>query len=185
MEKYSLENLISTLFALGFEQVDSTFLTLILGKISKDKIKEKQFKYEDNEFTIQFQKFVDFDGFVYKLKEGLTLESDTELLKNETYAIKDLFTVGIVNRKLMKYFTNFDFKDIIIHKINLIGIDRIDQMPCLFSNKEKSIMYEMFGIEDMHRQETNRSLQAYDRIYNQESIDINNAIAGLKKVKKK
>lgn len=79
----------------------------------------------------------------------------------------------------------FDFRDIIIRKINLIGLDRIDKLSCLFSNKEKNIMYQMFGIEDMYRQESTKSLQAYAKIYNQENDDIDNAIRTLSKMKSK
>ena len=185
MEKYNTENLIFTLFALGFEQIDSIFLTVIVGKISTEQIELQQFKYEEKAFTKQFEGLVDFDGLVYKLKDGLTLESDTKLFKDKVYTINELFIAGVVNKKLLRYFTNFDFRDIIIHKINLIGLDRIGQLSCLFSDKEKNIMYDMFGIEDMHRQESSKSLQAYEKIYNQENDDIDNAIRTLSKMKSK
>lgn len=172
MKKYTLENLLSALFALGFEQIDSFLITLMIGKISIEQKKEKQFKYEDGVFSTQFQKYVDFDGLVYKLKEGLTLETDTGLLEDEIYTIKDLFTSGIVNKKLAKYLANFDFRDVIIRKINLIGTDRLDKLSCLFSNKEKNIMYKMFGIEQMHREQSDMSSQAYQDFYNEESIDV-------------
>lgn len=183
MEKYNLENLISTLFVLGYDQLDSIFLTLITGKIYTEK--GNQFEYEEKEFTKEFKKFVNFDGFVYKLKEGLTLKSNTKLFKDKTYTIKDLFTSGVVNKKLSDYLINFDFRDIIIRKISLIGPNKIDKLACLFSNKEKSIIYEMFGIEDIEKKELDKSMSAYRRIYNQESIDIDNTIKALSKLKLK
>ena len=46
MEKINTESLISSLFILGFDQVDSVLFTYTLGKLSLDD-KEKQFYFEE------------------------------------------------------------------------------------------------------------------------------------------
>ena len=73
------------------------------------------------------------------------------------------------------------FRKIIIKKIESLGVDRIDSYDLLFSDKEKEIMYRMFGIENMHRENAIKQSKIYSQIYNQESGDIDRVIKGLKK----
>jgi hypothetical protein len=185
MEKFNSENLISSLFALGFEQVDFTLYTLVLEKILLEQGKNKQFEFVEEAFTSQFSKYVYFDGHEYKLKDGLTFGSEVKMFNDEKYTLKQFFGFNGVNKKLIEYLQHFDFRDVIIQKINLVGVDRIDELSGLFCNKEKNIIYVMFGIEEMQRGDAKKSMEAYDRIYNQENVDVDNAIKKLTKKKVK
>lgn len=177
MEKFNLENLLCTLFSLGFNQIDSIFYNLVLDKISTDQDGKKQFKFINSDFTRQFKDFVVSDELGYKLKEGFTLESNIKSSNEMESLLNQFLCDNAINRKLREYFNTFDFRDIIIHKINLIGVDRIDKLSNKFSNKEKEI------INEMQREEEQKYIAAYSRIYDQESKDIEATVKRLSKTK--
>ena len=119
MEIINSENLIGALLVLGYESVDSILYTLTLGKITKD---NRNFKFIDKELNKTFMNFIDYDGGSFKLKEGLTMQSDTGLL-NEYFSIEEFLT----NRKLVEYLKTIDLNDIISKKNNFVEVKTLEK----------------------------------------------------------
>ena len=180
MEKINTEILVSSLFAIGFDKVDALLYTYTLGQLSIDNQKLQLFEFEDSKTYQLFNKYVDYDGIIFKLKEGLTLETNVSSVENHVWP---LYKVLRTNKKLIEYLSELDFRKIIIKKIESLGVDRIDNFDLLFSNKEKEIMYKMFGIENMHRENAIRQSQIYTDLCNQESTDLDKMLNGIDKFK--
>lgn len=178
MEKINTEILVSSLFTIGFDKVDALLYTYTLGQLSVDNHKLQLFEFEESETSQKFNEFVDYDGIIFKLKDGVSLETNISPVENYVYPLsKALHT----NKKLIEYLSKLDFRKIIIKKIQTLGVDRIDNFDILFSNKEKRIMYKMFGIENMHRENAIRQSEVYSNLYDQESRDKDIMLKGLKK----
>ena len=166
MEKINTEILVSSLFTIGFDKVDALLYTYTLGQLSIDNQKLQLFEFEDSETSQKFNDYVDYDGIIFKLKDGITLETNVSSVENHVWPLgKALHT----NKKLIEYLSGLDFRKIIVKKIESLGVGRIDSFDLLFSNKEKEIMYKMFGIENMHRenairQSRERLLKDFKRI---------------------
>ena len=93
---------------------------------------------------------------------------------------------------MIEFLKELDFKEIIVRKVIDLGIGRISNYEDLFSDKEKEIIYQMFGIDKMHQEMSKRQLQIYKNIAIQEEKSNERIIAYLdsiidsnkKKVKK-
>lgn len=182
MEKINTEILVSSLFVIGFDKVDALLYTYTLGQLSLDNQKLQLFELEDSSMSQKFNDYVDYDGITFKLKEGITLETNISPLENYDIPLeKALYT----NEKLIEYLSKLDFRKIIIKKIETLGVDKINTFDLLFSNKEKEIMYKMFGIEEMHKENSINQSKFYNNLINQESIDINKTLNSLGTIKKK
>ena len=182
MEKINTETLVSSLFVIGFDKVDALLYTYTLGQLSLDNQKLQLFKFEDSSMSQEFNDYVDYDGITFKLKEGLTLKTNISPLENYDIPLeKALHT----NEKLIEYLSKLDFRKIIIKKIETLGVDKIISFYLLFSNEEKEIMYKMFGIEAMHKENSISQLQFYNSLINQESNDIDKTLNSLGTIKKK
>ena len=137
MEKISTEILVSTLFNLGFDSVDSVLFTYTLGKLSLVD-KERQFVFEEREPGIGFKEYVDCSGITMKIKDGYTL--DTNVSSNDKMVIpvrKTLFG----SRTLLEYLSNFDFSEIIWEKAKAYSVQSTENVnPDLFCEKEIEIL---------------------------------------------
>ena len=177
MEKINTEIIISSLFMVGFDKVDSILYTYILGKLMEDNVDLKEYEFKESIPSSNFNKYVDYDGNIFKLKNGLSLNS----MINLTY-LKDmelpLYKELLTNKKLIKYLNDLDYREIILKKINLLGFDRINDFNILFSNKEKEIIYKMFGIDNMLRE---RSIKYLNNTSDKEDNDIDKTIKYLEK----
>ena len=142
MEKINSEILLSSLLLNGFNQVDGLLYTYILGKLSKDN--HKEFIFEDCPPSPIFKTYVDFDGVVCKLRDGISLETNVSPSENHHFPLKQALQS---NEKLLDYLDNIDYRVIIMRKINALGLDRIDELELYFSEKEKEIIKEMFGMK--------------------------------------
>ena len=138
------------------------------------------FEFENSETNQMFNEYVDYDGIIFKLKEGLTLKTNVSPVENH---VRPLYKALCTNKKLIEYLSELDFRKIIIKKIESLGVDRIDNFDLLFSSKEKEIMYKMFGIENMHRENAIRQSQIYTDLCNQESTDLDKMLNGIDKFK--
>ena len=69
MEKINTEILVSSLFSIGFDKVDVALFTYTLGQLSIDNKQLQLFEFEDSETHQIFNKYVDYDGIVFKLKD--------------------------------------------------------------------------------------------------------------------
>lgn len=176
MEKINTEILVSSLFAIGFDKVDALLYTYTLGQLSIDNQQLQLFEFEDEETHQIFNKYVDYDGIIFKLKDGITLDTMASYNDEKFYPLRKMLNT---NSRLIEYLSGLDFRKIIIKKIEALGVDRLDSFDLLFSNREKEIMYKMFGIENMHRENANKQLEVYSQLYDQESRDIDIMLSGL------
>ena len=149
MEKINTEIIINSLFAIGFDKVDSLLFTYVLGKLSNDSIALERFEFEERIFSENFNKYVEYSDTFYQLKYGYSTD-DLPLIK-----------VLNTNKSLIQYLKELDFRKIIVRKIIALGIDRINDYEMLFSKKEKEIISNMFGIDDMYRYYSIKHLQKY------------------------
>lgn len=140
MEKINSEILISTLFLIGFDRVDSLLFKYALGKLSIDNIEKKDFIFEDEELSGTFNQYVDFNGSFYSLKNNYSLDTNVSLVSGSS-KILPLRKVININKKLLMYFNSIDFTTIISRKVNDIGYNNLKDFDYLFSEKEKQIIF--------------------------------------------
>ena len=137
MEKINTESLISSLFILGFDKVDPVLFTYTLGKLSLDD-KEKKFYFEEQEPSIGFKKYVDYDGVVCKLKDGLTLDSMVSYNDKVFYPLRKMLNS---NKSLIEYLSQLDFSEIVSRKAESYGVKSVeDASLILFCEKEICIL---------------------------------------------
>ena len=149
MEKINTEILVSSLFAIGFDKVDALLYTYTLGQLSIDNQQLQLFEFEDSETHQIFNKYVDYDGITFKLKDGITLDTMASYNDKKFYPLRKMLNI---NRRLIEYLSGLDFRKIILKKIESLGADRLDSFDLLFSDKEKEIICKMFGIEHMQQE---------------------------------
>jgi len=87
MKKFNTEDLISSLLALGFEQVDSLLYTYTLGKISLEQRTKQEFDFEEQELTQHFKEIVCLENGAYRLRDSLTLSSNISPSTAQYYSI--------------------------------------------------------------------------------------------------
>ena len=74
-DKINTENIILSLFSLGFEEVNSVQYTKVLGYLSKNQLL-KDFDLVDKELSSTFHEFFEFDGNTFKFQKGISLSTD-------------------------------------------------------------------------------------------------------------
>ena len=178
MSKINSEIIISSLFRIGFDQVDSLLYTYTLGKIFQDNAELNLFEYENKELSETFNKYIDNDGNVYKFKDGYDLNTIVSLKPIQNIELP-LYKVLNINSLLIEYLKEIDFKEIIFKKIVSLGIDKINDFEKLFSDKEKEIISEMFGIDKMNKERSKKQLQIYENMMKQEESSNKMLIAYL------
>lgn len=146
MINVNTEMLVSSLFILGFDSVDSILFTYTLGKLSLDNQKLKQFKIKDDLTTNTFNKYIEYNGIAFKLKDGYNLDTNTSPIEGYHFPLKYALQT---NKKLLEYLESIDFKEIVSRKISTIGYEKLERFDYLFSNKEKQIMFEMSEIQSI------------------------------------
>ena len=145
MEKINTEVLVSSLFNIGFDRVDSALFTYTLAKLSIDD-RGEHFVFEDQKTSQTFDKYVDYNGFLFKLNEGLSI--DTNVSDVEGFVIP-LGKKLVTNRYLIEYLTNLDFSDIVLKKMELYGIKSIEDVDInVFSKKEIEILKKILINQD-------------------------------------
>jgi len=149
MEKINTEILVSSLLLCGFDRVDPFLYTFVLGKLNIDNKNMKIFEFEDKELTETFKSYVNYDGVVFTLKEGIDLDTSIIHTKNHVWPLKNVLQT---NRKLLEYLQQLDFIEIISKKLYNIGeYESIseEKFNYLFSNKEKQ-MINMLETKEGH-----------------------------------
>ena len=133
------ETIISSLICIGYDKVDPILFTYTLGKITKNDSKQI-FTFKDQEMS---SNYIEYDGFVYKLKEGLTL--DTDVSKVEGFQ-KPLRKVLNTNQQLVELLSKMDFTDVISEKMRTYGIRSIEDLDSnIFSTKEIDFISQIFS----------------------------------------
>ena len=86
-------------------------------------------------------KYVDFDGMVYSLKKGYTLNTKVSC---DDGSQKQLRKVLNINYELVQYLEDVDFAKIVNKKVFDIGLERLEEFSYLFSNVEREYIYNAF-----------------------------------------
>ena len=144
MDIINSEIVVSSLFVAGFDKVDVFLYTYTLSQLSIDNRKTKLFSFEDTALSQTFNKYFDYNGIVFILKDGYSLDSN--IFNREGYNLP-LRKVLHVNKKLIDYLNNLDFVPIIAKKIEDIGIENIEKLEYLFSSKEKKIIFNNLSLK--------------------------------------
>lgn len=137
MEIINTEIVVSSLFNVGFDKVDAVLFTFVLAKISMDD-KKHLFRFKDQKTSLIFDKYVDYNGLIFKLKNGFQI--DTNVSQKEGFNIP-LGKALITNRYLIEYLNNLDFSEIVLKKAELYGMQNIDDST--FSHKELKILNQL------------------------------------------
>ena len=180
MEKINTEVLLSSLLVMGFDKVDTYLYNYTLNQVLSDNSESQSFQFEDSGISRYFNEYIDCDGKMIQLKDGLTL--DTLVRDGEKfYPLRSKLST---NQNLMEYLSNLDFRQIIVKKISSLNVDRVDDFEQLFSDKEKEIINKMFGIGKMYRERKKQSedyaaLSSNERNIVTESSQIEEIIADI------
>lgn len=160
MEKINTEMVVSSLFLVGFDQVDALLYTCVLGQLSIDNQEMQLFEFSDIELSAVFNKYVNYNGIIFKLKEGVSLETDISPIEGK---VLPLGNVLHTSKKLIDYLTKLDFRKIVLKKISILCNEDIDNLDLLFSSKEKAIIHEMFGLSKIpHKSDDISSLDSFE-----------------------
>lgn len=151
MEKINTEVLVSSLFNVGFDKVDAALFTYTLGRLAIDNRKMQLFEFSDSETHQIFNKYVDYDGIVFRFKDGINLETMASYNGEKFYPLKMLLNSS---KKLIKYLSQLDFSEIVLKKVENYGIHSLEQIDeNIFSQKELEILHQLnFG-------QTNKNLK--------------------------
>ena len=149
MEKINTEILVSSLFTIGFDKVDAVFFTYTLGQLSIDNQQLQLFEFEDSEIHQMFNKYVDYDGIVFKLKDGITLDTMVSYNNETFYPLRKMLNT---NKKLIEHLSQLDFSEIVLKKAEAYGIQSAGNIePSLFSEKEKDILRLLYEKPEIKR----------------------------------
>lgn len=141
MEKINTEVLVSSLFSIGFDKVDTALFTYTIGQLSIDNQQLQLFDFEDSETHQMFNKYVDYDGIAFKLKGEITLDTMVSYNNERFYPLKKMLNT---NKKLIEYLSQLDFSEIVLKKAKLYGMQNIEQVDKYrFSNKELEILQKL------------------------------------------
>lgn len=133
MEKINTEILVSSLVNIGFDVIDPIIYTYSLAclEMAEDKYR---YEFKDQELSPTFKKYMEYDGFVYRIKEGYNV--DTNVSEIEDYEI----TLGQrlkPNKHVIESLNKIDYKGIVSKKKEAYNVDSIGEIdPNLFSKKE-------------------------------------------------
>ena len=139
MYNISTEDIVKALFAMGFEKVDTVLFGLVL---STSKFEENGFKFSDLPLTQIFLRYMDYDGYVFTFKEGVTLDTEMPISKSYGWTLRRLF----IHNTLINYLSTLDFKDIVLRKIKYLGEEKLEEFDYLFSEKEKLLAPDILMI---------------------------------------
>ena len=141
MEKINTEVLVSSLFSIGFDKVDTVLFTYTIGQLSIDNQQLQLFDFEDSETHQMFNKYFDYDGIAFKLKGEITLDTMVSYNNERFYPLKKMLNT---NKKLIEYLSQLDFSEIVLKKAKLYGMQNIEQVDKYrFSNKELEILQKL------------------------------------------
>ena len=151
MEKINTEVLVSSLFNIGFDKVDAALFTFTLGKLAIDNRKMQLFEFSDSETNQIFNKYIDYDGIVFRFKDGINFETMASYNGKVFYPLKMLLNSS---KNLIKYLSQLDFSEIVLKKVEIYGIHSLEQIDeNIFSQKELEILHQLnFG-------QTNKKLE--------------------------
>lgn len=164
MEKINTEILVSSLLVAGFDRVDAFLFSYTLGQISIDNRKLQMFDFKDSETTSFFNEYVDYDGISFKLREGVTLDTNVSPASGYEWSLKGALHT---NKVLLRYLEGLDFREIILRKIVALGVDKLDDLGEMFCDREKEIIRQIFGMIEEPIETVDKAPVMYEKVYPQ------------------
>ena len=141
MEELNMEKIISTLFVMGFDEVDSILYSFLLRKLMKEKDFFEIFSFKNIEPSQDFSRYVELNGYKNKLKEGYTLESNLSPVEGKYWPLARLLE-NKSSKTLMDFLDSIDLGEVIEKKVNALGEERIKNNPSLLCSKEIALLRE-------------------------------------------
>ena len=142
MVKVNQEYIISALFLLGFDKVSDSLFSYVLGKVV---LEENGFVFSDEDYCGFFKSVVMHDEYGFRLKNGYTLSTNISLVPNTIATIRDTLNAP---KALITYLNNIDYKEYILSRIR--GYESGENYSSNeYSIKEKRMIADMFGYDDM------------------------------------
>lgn len=83
------------------------------------------FDFDDQETSPTFDKYVDFNGLVFKLKDSFSMSTNVSQVEG---FVQPLDKILITNRYLVKYLSNFDFSEIVFKKTEIYGVKSTEEI---------------------------------------------------------
>ena len=133
METVSTEDIVSCLLTLGYDQVDTLLVSLINGKLSL----EGDFEIVDEHCSNIFQKYVETNDIIFKLKKNVNLDINISEDKEKPLTLRQFFSK---KKKLLEFLNNIDLERLVYQKIKMIGVANVNKYREIFSNKEKELL---------------------------------------------
>ena len=85
-----------------------------------------------------FNKYVDYDEIIFKLKDGITLDTMVSYNNETFYPLRKMLNT---NTNLIEYLSLLDFSEIVLKKAEVYGFQNVGNIEfSLFSEKEKDIL---------------------------------------------
>lgn len=103
MKEVNTEEIIGSLFVIGFDRIDSILYTYTLGKMVIDNQEMKKFSFKDVKLSTIFNKYVEYSCLGFKLKEDYSLETDISPIEGYSYTLRSFFGR---NKELVKYLSS-------------------------------------------------------------------------------
>ena len=176
MEELNTEIFLSTLFVMGFDKVDSILNSFLLEKLMKEKAFLEKFSFKNREPSQDFRRYVELNGYINKLKEGYTLESNLSPVEGEYWPLARLLE-NKASKTLMDFLDSIDLGEVIEKKVNALGEERIKNNPSLLCSKEIELLRERQEMKKKAKEEK----ELLNSLYNQETEDIEKAIDTIRK----
>ena len=149
MEKISSEDIICSLLLIGFDKIDSSFYAYTEEKLLEDNKTLKVFILEDKEFSALFKTYINYKDNTFSFKNGYSLKTNTSIKEGEYFPLEKRICK---NRKLIEYFKNCDFTDILLKKIRDLNVETKEEVSKAFCKKEKELLKDMFDLEEKTKQ---------------------------------
>jgi len=139
------EMLVSSLYVMGFDKVDTILFTTVLGRLTSSFGEEAKFTFSEVPLSNRFLKVTQVNNAdVYALKNGYTIDTPILNESGEPIPLRDyLFT----NIDLMEALNELDFERIILKKAQMVRAQSISELNRdTFSEKEIEILKKLkFG----------------------------------------
>ena len=137
--------LVSSLYVMGFDRVDTILFTTVLGRLTSSFGEEAKFTFSEAPLSDRFLKVTQMNnGDVYALKNGYTM--DTPII-NEAGVPIPLRDYLFTNIELLEALNELDFERIILKKAEMSRAHSISELNRdTFSEKEIEILKSLkFG----------------------------------------
>lgn len=153
MKKINTKTIISSLFYLGFDKVDSILFTYVLGNLSLKK-EGKYFIFKEDEIALLWlKKYFSYNDGIYQLRDGYLIDTDPNTNR------KIILPSGKIladENDFLDSLSQLDFSEIVLKKVNDLNNPNDILLQKYFSSKEMEIIKELINegylIEDWEEQ---------------------------------